>query len=59
MSFKDGKSFIITVNVDEEEKTLYREAENEETVIKNVLDELTLGAVDYPESVSILSVEEL
>ena len=59
MSFKDGKSFIITVNVDGEEKTLYREAENEETVIKNVLDELTLGAVDYPESVSILSVEEL
>jgi hypothetical protein len=59
MSFKDGKNFIITVNVDGEEKTLYREAEDKKTVTKNVLDELTLGASEYPESVSVLSVEEL
>jgi hypothetical protein len=56
MSFK---SFIVRADVDGEEQTAYIEAEDEKTAIEQCLQDFTLGAFDYPESVTLISVEEV
>jgi hypothetical protein len=52
-------SYEIVLKIDGDSTTVYIEADNEETAIKQSMDDACLGGVTYPDYVELISCELL